>query len=81
VKERNDGRPRAEGASPLRFVGIGFEIVTPLLVGVFGGRLIDRHFGTAPWFLLGGALLGGAAGMLNFIRRVLASGRSGAGTS
>ena len=62
---------RPEGPSPLRFVGLGFELVVPLLLGLFGGRWLDRRFGTAPWLLLVGALLGAAAGMLNLYRRVV----------
>ena len=43
----------------------------PLLVGLFGGQWLDRRFGTTPWLVLIGALLGAAAGMLNLYRRVV----------
>ena len=61
---------RTEGPSPFQFLGLGFELVVPLLVGLFGGQWLDRRFGTAPWLLLVGALLGAAAGMLNLYRRI-----------
>ena len=32
------------------------------------GWLIDRWFGTQPWFLIGGIILGSAAGLFEFIR-------------
>jgi len=32
------------------------------------GYLLDRWFGTAPWFLIAGIVLGSAAGLFEFIR-------------
>jgi ATP synthase protein I len=32
------------------------------------GYLLDRWFGTQPWFLIGGIVLGSAAGLFEFIR-------------
>ena len=32
------------------------------------GWLLDKWFGTAPWFLIGGIVLGSAAGLYEFIR-------------
>ena len=32
------------------------------------GWLIDKWFGTAPWGLIGGIVLGSAAGLFEFIR-------------
>lgn len=57
--------------SPFRFVGLGFEIVVPILVGTFGGRWLDGKLGTGPWLLLVGTVLGIAAGFLNFFSAVL----------
>ena len=75
---QDDGGSRSEGPSPIRFVGIGVELVAPLIVGVFGGRWLDRRFETGPWLLLTGAVLGAVAGMINLIRRGLPPGDSGA---
>lgn len=61
---------RPDGPSPLQFAGLGFELAVPLLVGVFGGQWLDRRFGTTPWLLLVGAMLGAAAGMLSLYRRI-----------
>jgi len=57
---------------------MGVELLAPLLVGVFGGRWLDRRFGTEPWLLLMGAVLGAVAGMINLVRRGLPPGDSGA---
>ena len=32
------------------------------------GYLLDRWLGAAPWFLIGGIVLGSAAGLFEFIR-------------
>ena len=32
------------------------------------GYLLDRWFGTQPWFLIGGIVLGSAGGLFEFIR-------------
>jgi len=57
--------------SPFRFVGVGFELIVPMIAGVFVGHGLDRRLGTAPWCLLVGVLLGMAAGFLAFFRTVL----------
>jgi F0F1-type ATP synthase assembly protein I len=63
--------PGPSGPSPWSYVGVGFEIAVPLLVGVVLGRRLDVWLGTEPWLLLVGALLGMAAGFLAFFRAVL----------
>lgn len=57
--------------SPLRFVGIGFEIAVPVLLGLGGGYWLDQRFGTKPWLLLVGALMGMVAGFVSFFRTAL----------
>ena len=32
------------------------------------GWFLDKWFGTSPWFLIGGIILGSAAGLFEFIR-------------
>ena len=71
VSQQNGGPGGGRAPSPFRFVGIGFEILGPLLIGVFGGRWLDGRLGTRPWLLLVGAVLGAVAGMWNFYRRVV----------
>ena len=77
MKERNGDDRRAQGPSPYRMVGIGFELAASLLVGVFGGQWIDRKLGTSPWVLLLGTLLGASAGLFSIYRRI--GGRGSAG--
>jgi F0F1-type ATP synthase assembly protein I len=51
-------------------VGVGFELAAALLVGVFGGQWFDRRFGTAPWALFAGTLLGAGSGLFSIYRRI-----------
>lgn len=55
----------------MAYLGLGFELAAPVLVGTYVGYRLDRWLETSPWFLILGALLGIAAGFLNFFRRVL----------
>lgn len=60
--------PRSN-AAPKGLAGIGFELVAAVAGFTLIGYGWDRYFGTAPWGLLIGALLGGVGGMYNLIRQ------------
>lgn len=49
---------------------IGAELVAALVIGVGFGLVLDGWLETKPWFMLGGFLLGSAAGMFNVYRVV-----------
>ncbi len=36
---------------------LGYSIAVPIVLLALGGRLLDRHFGTSPLFLLAGILV------------------------
>jgi len=59
---------------PFRAIGlmtaISSQLVGSVLVGIFGGRFVDEHFGTEPLFLIVGLLLGLAAGVYAMIRLI-----------
>nr|WP_106406299.1 AtpZ/AtpI family protein [Bacillus marinisedimentorum] len=44
------------------------QLAGSVLIGVFGGRWIDKQFGTMPLFLIVGLLLGLAAGVYGVLR-------------
>ncbi len=46
---------------------IGAEMAVTVTTGFFGGRLLDRHFGTDPWLMVAGILTGVAAGIWGII--------------
>jgi F0F1-type ATP synthase assembly protein I len=64
--------------NPWSFLGLGFELIVPIVAGVGIGYWLDRRWGTKPWLLLTGAILGIALGFLEFFRRV-APPKEGAG--
>ena len=79
-QDRNKRRP--DGSSPFQFVGLGFELAVPLLAGLFGGQWLDRRYGTAPWLLLAGVIVGAAVGFVSLYRRnVPPKGTGSGGTS
>jgi ATP synthase protein I len=50
-------------AAPLSLAAtLGWSIVMPVLIGVFGGKWLETHFSSGPWTLWG-ILLGLAAGL------------------
>jgi F0F1-type ATP synthase assembly protein I len=67
--------------APLRKVGpyldIGLVFAILLVLGVFLGRWLDARWGTEPWMLLVGALLGMASGFYHFFKVVLGRGKRG----
>lgn len=65
--------PGGPNLNPMRFIGIGFELIAPVLAGMFIGYKLDAWLGTKPWLFLLLVLMGIAAGYLNFFRQVLPS--------
>ena len=54
----------------MRYTQVGMVLIVPMLVlGAFGYWL-DGRFGTSPWLLLGGLVLGMAGGFANFVKLV-----------
>jgi F0F1-type ATP synthase assembly protein I len=54
-----------------RLSGIGIELVAAVAGFTLAGYGWDRHFGTRPWGVLIGALLGLVGGMYNVVRQSL----------
>ncbi len=68
------GEPKS-GSDWSKLSSIGFELVAAVGGFIFVGYLWDRHFGTSPWGLLTGAVLGLIGGMYNLIRQSLLATR------
>ena len=63
--------PRQAFLKSLNFaLELGFTIIVPLVLFALGGRLLDRKFGTSPWFFLGGTLLSIVLTVLLLIRKI-----------
>jgi F0F1-type ATP synthase assembly protein I len=52
-------------------VGLGAELVAPILLGAFVGAYLDGRFGVEPWLTVVGSILGVVSGMASFLLRVL----------
>lgn len=66
-------------ADALRFTQAGTVLIAPMLgLGAFG-YWIDGRFGTRPWVMVAGLLLGMGGGFVNFLQLVLPKRRGGGG--
>lgn len=81
MDETGQGRPGRGGRNPMAFVGLGFELIAPIVVLGYVGFRLDGWFGTAPWLLVALAGLGMAVGFLGLFRRVgVIGGKKGKGS-
>jgi ATP synthase protein I len=65
VANQNDqDENRKSGFAYAAGIALFASVVTFCAVGYF----LDRWLGTQPWFLIGGLVLGSAAGLFEFIR-------------
>ena len=67
-----------ESTSLARLSGMGFELVAAVGGFILVGYWWDRHFGTGPWGIVVGAVLGMIGGMYNLIRQSLVASREAA---
>lgn len=47
---------------------LGFQIGAAIGVGTFGGQWLDEKFGTSPWLMLTGVLLGCGVGGVSLVK-------------
>ncbi len=55
-------------AGPL--FGLGIQLAAAVVVMFFVGRWLDGRWGTTPWMMLAGIMVGAAAGFYQFIKTV-----------
>jgi hypothetical protein len=63
----------------LRYGQVGTMLVAPMVAFGAIGYWLDRRFGTKPWLLLAGLILGMIGGFVSFFRLVLPPGGRGPG--
>ena len=70
LRERRPIDP--ESKNMWRVVGsagaIGFEIAVAISIGYFGGTFLDKKFGTKPWLMYFGLLVGVGAAIKALVR-------------
>ena len=72
----NSGRDgKTPRSSPWSYLGLGFEIAVPVLLGIYIGYRLDRWLDTSPWLLLVGALLGMGLSFYGLFRKTLGQTR------
>lgn len=71
--------PVGSGSPGMRYAGLGIELVAAVGLLSLLGWWIDGRFGTAPWGLVVGALLGLVGGMANLVHTAMTSVRRGDG--
>jgi ATP synthase protein I len=59
------------------YLNLGWTFAVSLAAGTLGGWWLDRRFGTRPWLLLAGSVLGMITAFVSFFRTVLPSRRDG----
>jgi F0F1-type ATP synthase assembly protein I len=65
---RSDGKPDGQPDGPGRLVGLGFQFAGAIVLCVLAGQWADRRFGTDPWGVLSGAVVGFAAGFYALVK-------------
>jgi len=55
----------------VRHSGVGLELAGAIAVLAYVGSWVDRRFGTQPWGILGGVVLGLVGGLYNLVRESL----------
>ena len=59
----------------VRYSGIGLELAGATAGLALVGYWIDRRFGTQPWGILGGVVIGIVGGLFNLVRESLEAAR------
>lgn len=57
------------------FSGAGFTMAASVVIGAWAGHWADQRWGTEPWLLVFGFLLGALAGFVQLIRLVTIASR------
>jgi ATP synthase protein I len=68
-----DGKETAgilQAAAP--YLTLGIQIAAAVVMFLFVGKYADERFGTKPWLMVAGIVLGFAGGMIHFFRAVIA---------
>jgi F0F1-type ATP synthase assembly protein I len=76
VKHRIGERFSSKKQIDLTAINIGYYLVTPLLIGVFLGYLIDRQFEWRPYAMLLGIMMGLVGTIYNLVRIIKENARN-----
>ena len=54
---------------------IGMQLAIAVVAFFFLGKWLDGKFGTSPWLMITGAVLGAVGGMISFLRTAIMIGK------
>jgi F0F1-type ATP synthase assembly protein I len=61
------------GSSLSGLAGVGIQFAVTIIVFLFAGQWLDRRFGTTPWLLILGVVIGASAGFYSLYRKLMAA--------
>ena len=69
------GTPEGDrgGATAGDFAGAGVQLAVCIVGGLYLGQWLDRRFGTTPWLLIAGVVVGASAGFYALDRKLMAA--------
>lgn len=70
---KDDGKDTAgilQAAAP--YLTLGIQIAAAVVMFLFIGKYADEQFGTKPWLMVAGIVVGFTGGMIHFFREVTA---------
>ena len=56
-------------------LNLGLQLAVSVVLMFFVGRWLDMKFGTEPWLMIAGLVLGATAGFINFFKTAIALGK------
>jgi F0F1-type ATP synthase assembly protein I len=57
------------------YLTLGLQLAIAVVLFFFAGRWLDGVFGTDPWLMIGGLLLGTVGGFVQFFRTAISLGK------
>jgi F0F1-type ATP synthase assembly protein I len=63
-----EARGESKEGQPNAMMGAGLQFVVTTLVCLFVGQWLDGKFGTRPWLMIAGMMVGGGLGFWSLIR-------------
>ena len=73
----NKGARSKQGLSGAEFAGIGVQFALTILVFVFAGVWLDKRFGTSPWLVLVGVVIGAGGGFYSMYLKAVRATKGG----
>lgn len=72
---KSDQQRGSEAPEPGELVGVGLQFAGAIVLFLFLGRWLDSRFGTEPWLLVTGVVVGAVGGFYSMYRRLVVAPR------